>query len=215
MVIYSDHAILVVDKPAGLLALPDGFDPALPYLTQRLEPEYGKLWIVHRLDRETSGVMVLARSAQAHRDLNTQFEQREVKKIYHALVNGEPGWEETVCDLPLRAGAGRRKRTVAGPGGKPALTRFQVLERFGNAALVEARPETGRTHQVRAHLYALGYPILGDALYTLPDQVGSRINRLMLHAFSLAFRHPSTGESISFEAPYPADFTKAIEHLRK
>ncbi len=95
------------------------------------------------------------------------------------------------------------------------MTRVRVLEHLRDAALVEARPETGRTHQVRAHLYALGHPILGDTLYTLTGQAGSSMDRLMLHAFSLSFRHPTTGEQVSFEAPYPADFAKALEQLRK
>jgi 23S rRNA-/tRNA-specific pseudouridylate synthase len=128
-----------------------------------LEQEYGRLWIVHRLDRETSGVLLLARSAEAHRLLNTQFEQHLVSKIYHALVIGSPDWQKKTISLPLRPNGDRHHRTVVDRDkGKPAVTRLNVMERFDHYCLVEAIPETGRTHQIRAHLSALGLYIMGD-----------------------------------------------------
>jgi hypothetical protein len=150
--------------------------------------------------------------------LNGQFEGRRVEKLYHALVTGNPAWQEHTAALPLRSNAGRRHRTVVDPeGGKPAETLFRVLDRFEGAALVEAAPKTGRTHQIRVHLRALEHPILGDPLYTLPDAPAPAplpIERLGLHAWSLAFDHPVTGERLRLQAPYPADFSAALDKLR-
>lgn len=213
-VIYSDGDILVVDKPAGVLSLPDGYDHAVPYLRRLLEPLYGRLWVVHRLDRETSGVIVLARSPEAHRALSLQFAERQVSKIYHAIVDGEPEWEEKMLDLPLRVGVGRHHRTVVDLGnGKPARTRFRILERLNGYALLSAAPETGRTHQIRAHLYDLAFSILSDPLYG-HMQASPYIDRMALHARSLTFWHPSTGEMVTFESAYPADFEFALAQLR-
>jgi tRNA pseudouridine32 synthase / 23S rRNA pseudouridine746 synthase len=214
--IFSDEHIVVVDKPAGLPTLPDGYDKNAPHLLQVLAPRFGKLWIAHRLDRGTSGVMVVARNAEAHRALNIQFDGREVKKAYHALVAGEPPWEEYTVKLPLRANGDRKHRTVVDHGkGKPAVTHLRVLERCGPYSLVEARPETGRTHQIRAHLASLRLPVLGDLLYGgVAATEDAPIERTALHAQSLAFRHPVNEQPLSFEAPYPADFARALRTLR-
>jgi RluA family pseudouridine synthase len=214
-VIFSDEHIVVVDKPAGLPTLPDGYDKAAPHLLQALAPQFGRLWIAHRLDRGTSGVMVVARSADAHRSLNTQFDRRIVKKTYHALITGEPPWDEYTVRLPLRADGDRKHRTVVDHGkGKPAVTPLRVLERFGAYALVEAKPETGRTHQIRAHLAALRLPVLGDPLYGAAAAENGPIDRTALHAHSLAFHHPATLHAVSFKAPYPPDFARALRVLR-
>jgi RluA family pseudouridine synthase len=210
--LWLDAALLAVDKPAGLLTLPDGYDPALPHVRALLEPVYGRLWVVHRLDRGTSGVLVMARSAAAHRHLNDQFARHAVEKVYHAIVHGSPAWEATAVDLALRSGTGRRKRAAVDPGrGKPALTRLEVLRRGAGYSLVEARPATGRTHQIRAHLAAAGHPIAGDDLYG-PEGRGA-FGRTLLHALSLALMHPLTGQPLRLEAPYPADFRQAAAGL--
>jgi RluA family pseudouridine synthase len=229
-VLWTDEQILVVNKPAGLSTLIEGWKPAAPFLKSLLEAHFGRLWTVHRLDKDTSGVIVFARSAGAHRFLNGQFESRQARKIYHALVSGSPAWERQTAIFPLRANAGRRHLTVVDPRlGKAAETELQVIERFPGAALVEAQPHTGRTHQVRAHLAALGHPLLGDGLYTpapagqgKPAQGGhSRrerklglIARAALHAFRLELAHPESGELQSWEAPYPPDFAAALSRLR-
>jgi RluA family pseudouridine synthase len=227
-VIWSDEHIIVIDKPAGLLAIPDGYDPAAPHVKAVLSPHYEPLWIVHRLDRYTSGVMVIARSASAHRQLNTQFQERQVKKTYIALVVGDPAWERKVVDQPLRENVGRRHRTVVDQqNGKPSVTRLQVLDRFGSYCLIEASPETGRRHQIRAHLSAEGFPIACDSLYgskpeilrsdNFPGELPSGeplLNRPGLHARSIDLEHPVTHKRSLFEAPYPQDIMLVLDILR-
>jgi len=215
IILYSDTSLLVVNKPSGVLSIPDGYDQALPYLGRVLEPSFGRLWVVHRLDKGTSGVMVFARSAEAHARLNQQFAEHQVTKSYHALIAGNPDWQSCRVDLPLRSNVGRRKRAVVDDArGKRAITHLQVLERYPGCTLLEARPETGRTHQIRVHLYALGFAILSDPLYGSGD-ISPLISRLALHAHSLTFQHPDTRQEHSFEAPYPADFEQALSRLQK
>ncbi len=222
-IIFQDEALLVINKPAGLSTLPDGYDPSLPHVKSLLEREAGRLWVVHRLDKETSGVLLLARTAQAHRSLNLQFEQHQVVKVYHALVAGSPDWQEQLVDLPLRPNGDRHHRTViAEQGGKPAQTRFTVLQRHAAFTFLEAIPHTGRTHQIRAHLAHLGLSILGDALYqprrSQPAPAsgsGAREQKtspagwtdgMALHARSLEITHPIHAERITFTAAYPASW---------
>jgi RluA family pseudouridine synthase len=227
-IIWADDHLLAVNKPAGLPTLPDGWAPG-PHVKSVLEPIYGRLWIVHRLDRSTSGALVLARTAAAHRDLNLQFDAHAVAKIYHALVVGSPAWEEQVVDLPLRADGDRKHRTIVDPRrGKPSVTGLRVLEQLGAYTLVEARPATGRTHQIRAHLVAVGFPIAGDALYggapvyrpasepgrPTAESLRPLLDRPALHARSLTLRHPATGDQLTFEASYPDDLAAALDELR-
>jgi len=230
-ILYQDEALLVVNKPAGLSTLPDGYNPSLPHVKSLLEQQVGRLWIVHRLDKDTSGVLLLARSAEAHRALNTQFEQHQVSKIYHALVTGNPEWQEQTINLPLRPNGDRSHRTVVDhDAGKPALTQLKVLERFCHYCLVEAAPETGRTHQVRVHLSSLGLHIVGDKLYAdrnraIPPKMVSqplhdvgmiKISTIGmgLHARSLEINHPISRQRLKFEAAYPAWLEDALHLLR-
>ena len=229
-ILHVDEAILVVNKPPGLPSLPDGYDTSAPHLKSLLEREYGPVWIVHRLDRQTSGVIVLARSAAAHRHLNTQFEQRQVSKTYHALVSGNPSWDEKTVRLPLRANGDRRHRTIVdAESGKSALTELKVRQQYYGAkvCLVEAIPHTGRTHQIRAHLAAIGHPLVADALYgsgkalmcsqiLSPTSFSTDIplmERAALHANALEFVHPTRSERFSFCASYPADLERVLQLL--
>jgi RluA family pseudouridine synthase len=211
-ILYEDQFLLIVNKPAGLSVLPDGWEKDSEYLVRMLEENYGRIFIVHRLDKITSGVMVFARDAETHRVLNTQFENHEAQKTYHAIVEGNPKWEEKVARHPLRANVGHKHRTmVDDKNGKPSETRFRVIKRYPESALVEAKPMTGRTHQIRVHAYALGHPLVEDILYGARNRYG--LPHPMLHAQSLSFIHPATNERVKFSAPHPADFEEAMERL--
>jgi RluA family pseudouridine synthase len=211
-IIYEDAHLIVVDKPAGLSVLPDGWEKDSEYLVKMLEQQYGKLFIVHRLDKITSGVMVFALDAETHRALNIQFENHDAQKIYHAILEGNPKWDEKVAKHPLRGNVGHKHRTmVDDKNGKPSETRFRVIKRYQESALVEAKPMTGRTHQIRVHAYALGHPLVEDILYGAHDLYG--IPRPMLHAQTLSFTHPATNEKVKFSAPHPADFEEALKIL--
>ena len=209
-IIYEDDYLIVVNKPAGLPVLPDGWEKNSTYLIKQLEERLGKVFIVHRLDKITSGVMVFARNAETHRALNIQFENHEAQKTYHALLEGNPKWDEKIAKHPLRANVGHKHRTmVDNKNGKPSETRFRMIKRYPASALIEAKPMTGRTHQIRVHAYALGHPLLGDTLYGA--QTTSGIPRAMLHAQALSFIHPATDETVKFSAPHPADFEEIIK----
>jgi RluA family pseudouridine synthase len=211
-ILHLDDSLLIFNKPAGLSVLPEGWDPDAPYLVKMLEEQYGRIWVVHRIDKITSGVMVFALTAEAHRDLNIQFEKHQVGKTYHAIVNGLPAWDEKTTKFLLRVNVGHKHRTmVDDKNGMRSETRLKVLKRYHAQALVEARPLTGRTHQIRVHAYALGHSLLGDVLYSAPET--KLISRPALHAYSLAFAHPKTKESMTFAAPYPEDFQNALHVL--
>jgi len=226
-IIWGDKDLLVIDKPAGMLALPDGYDPALPHVKSLLSPRYGPLWIVHRLDRFTSGVMVLARNAEAHQRLNTQFQERKVKKKYSALVLGNPEWDRKIVALPLKINAGRRHRTVIDLiNGKPSVTQFVVCERFKDYCLIEAVPETGRRHQIRAHLLSEGYPVACDSLYGNQIEIQRSeldpqwqpgdpvLKRPGLHARSIELVHPLDDQMSVFESPLASDLELTLKIMR-
>jgi len=211
-ILYQDEQILAVNKPAGISVLPDGWEKDAPYLVKMLEKEHGKIWIVHRLDKTTSGVIVFARTAEAHRALNIQFENHVADKVYHAIMEGDPKWNEKTAKFPLRANVGKKHRTaVDDKHGKPSETRYRVLKRYQAGVLVEAKPMTGRTHQVRVHAYALGHPLLGDILYSASET--DLISRPALHAYSLTITHPEMKERLTFKSEHPEDFVSALERL--
>jgi RluA family pseudouridine synthase len=230
--LLDDDALLVVNKPAGIASVHDP-NRDEPDLTTLLAAVHGDLFPVHRLDRDTSGVLVFARDAQTHRDLSAQFETRQIDKVYHAIVRGSPTWETRTIDAPLTPNGDRRHRTVVDPeDGKPSVTHFRVLEQVKGFALVEARPETGRIHQIRVHLAVAGHPVAVDTLYGdgKPILLSAHkrdyrpsgghderplLGRLGLHALSLGLKHPATGEPMVFEAAAPKDIGATIKQLGK
>jgi len=212
-IIHIDDHVIILNKPAGLPVLPDGWEKDSEYLVKMLEEKYDKIFIVHRLDKITSGVMVFARDAETHRALNMQFEKHEAQKVYHAIVEGNPKWDEKVTKFPLHANVGHKHRTIVDDkNGKPSETRFGVLKRYQSAAWVEALPRTGRTHQIRVHASALGHPLLGDILYGASES--KLIARPALHAYSLTFTHPATNERATFKAEHPRDFATTLKLLK-
>lgn len=214
--LYQDDDFLVIDKTPGLLSVPDGYHPSLPHLRSVLEPIYGDLWIVHRLDKDTSGVMVLARNAEAHRKFNALFRERQIEKKYHGLITPVPDWRTKDIALPLQTNADRKHRTRVNPtGGKEARSICQVEKTFELGVLMEIQILTGITHQIRAHLRQFDLALFGDTLYRagLPDQPFS-VSRTMLHARSIAFLHPSTGQPMDFTAPYSDDFREVYTKLQ-
>jgi tRNA pseudouridine32 synthase / 23S rRNA pseudouridine746 synthase len=214
-VLWSDENILAVNKPSGLLTIPDGYHPDYPCAVGLLQIRHGQLWVVHRLDKDTSGVLLFARNASAHKYLNDQFQNRQVHKIYRALIAGSPGWEQQEIKLPLKVDGDRKHRTrVNLPGGKPAQTDITILSRFPGYCLVEARPHTGYTHQIRSHLSALGFPVISDPLYD-KDATNHRhiLSRMGLHAYQISFPIPGSVEIMTITAPYPAEFQAALTNL--
>ncbi|MCE5301427.1 MAG: RluA family pseudouridine synthase [Spirochaetia bacterium] len=166
MILYEDNDIVVLNKPSGMLTIPDRFKKELPNLYDMLNLKYGRAFIVHRLDRDTSGVIVFAKNAEAHRNLSMKWEDREIVKSYLAIVEGEPVKEHDFINL--RIGPLKKKKGVMEinrRAGKVAVTEYKVLEKYGDFALVEALPRTGRTHQIRVHLAAIGNPLAIDPLY--------------------------------------------------
>lgn len=211
-ILYEDDVLAVLNKPAGMVVHPGpGHEGGT--LVSGLLHRFGNLsqiggvsrpGIVHRLDKETSGCLVVAKTDAAHRLLAAQFAGREVSKVYLALVSGSPRFRQGTVDAPIgRHAIHRQKMTVSAAGrGREAVTEYRVLESKGGQSLIECRPRTGRTHQIRVHLKHLGCPVLGDPLY------GRRggYARHMLHAWKLEFRHPTTGRRLAFEAVPPPEF---------
>jgi len=232
-VIFEDECVLVVHKPAGLLSVPDRFDAGLPHLRSLLEHRYGPLYLVHRLDRDTSGLLLLARNPEVQAHLSRQFEQRRVKKIYWALVEGRPGEDWGEIDKPLAPHPGKAGRMIVSSKGKDARSRYRLLEAFSMASLLEVELLTGRTHQIRVHLQAIGHPLLVDPVYgrraafRLSELKGRRyrpnrqgeerplLARQSLHARQVRFQHPQGGQELLLEAELPKDMRAALKQLRK
>jgi len=215
-IIFENQDLLIIDKPAGLLSVPDGYDVQLPHLRSLLEPIYGRLWMVHRLDKETSGIMVITRNSNAHSVLNEAFKNRDTKKTYHCLVFPAPDWRNKDIDFPLKVDADRRHRTrVDEKHGKPARSICEVKKHLDDGALIEIKILTGITHQIRAHLREMNLAILGDGLYSagLPAPPID-VPRMMLHARSLSFPDPRTGEILTVSVNYPDDFRQAYQMLK-
>ncbi len=231
--IYEDDAILIINKGSGLLSLPDRFKPELPNLKDWANQYADRIWIVHRLDRDTSGVLILAKSEAAHRHLSLQFENRQVRKHYLALVKGRPSQNTGKIDRPIAPNPHRPGRMIVNKSGKEAVTSFEVRERFRGYSLLQVSIHTGRTHQIRVHMKSIGCPLAIDPIYADDKgiflsqlkgkgyQAGKNkeerplIQRLSLHAKQLSFIHPVTNEEVSFEAPLHKDYRAVLNQLRR
>lgn len=220
-ILYEDDALLLLNKPAGLVVHPGAghgtgtLVHGLLAHTQQLSSVAGpaKPGLVHRLDKDTSGVMVVAKQDVAHRALAKQFADRTIRRTYVAVVRGRVPRERGVIAAPLGRHPKDRQRVAVQPAGRgrEAITHYRVLERLSGATLLELTPQTGRTHQLRVHLAHLGHPILGDPKYRGPTMMGGiPVTRQLLHAWRLGFVHPATGEPVEFTAPWPAAFTQVL-----
>lgn len=201
-ILHADDRIVVADKPSGLLSVPGRGDDKTDCLIERLRIEFPDILLIHRLDLDTSGVMIFARDRATQGEVSQQFEKRLVKKVYVALLDGHLVPEAGRVDLPLIVDWPNRPRQhVNHDTGKPAQTDWQVQGYEGGATRVHLMPVTGRTHQLRVHMAATGHAILGDPLYAAG--AAQAHPRLMLHAETLRIRHPDTGRSMTFTAPVP------------
>jgi 23S rRNA pseudouridine1911/1915/1917 synthase len=218
-IIYQDEDVIVVDKPAGLTVHPAPGHPSgtLVNALLALAPELADLrdrvrpGIVHRLDRDTSGLLVVARNERARDDLIRQMKQREVSKTYLALVQGVPQPPQGTIEAPIGRHPRNRKKMAVVAGGREAETRYRTREEVDGFALLEVEPVTGRTHQIRVHLAAVGHPVAGDSVYGKRSDL---VGRQFLHAWRLAFDLPSSGRRVEFESPLPADLRAALARLR-
>ena len=201
-VLHEDHQILIVNKPAGLLSVPGKTPELADCLIARLEIAYPQVLLVHRLDRDTSGVMVFALTPHAQRHLGLQFEKRQTKKTYLARVAGRMEPKTGTVDLPLIVDWPNRPWQMVDPeNGKPAVTDWRVMKASDVESRVQLYPLTGRSHQLRVHMLSLGHPILGDPLYA--SETAEQYPRMMLHAEELRLRHPDGGAGMKFRVKAP------------
>lgn len=226
-IIFEDEDIVVVNKASGIVVHPSpghnsgSLVNALLFHCKNLSGINGVLrpGIVHRLDKDTSGVIVAAKNDMAHRELSRQFKDREVKKTYLAIVNGDVVNDEDIIDLPIgRDPIHPEKMCVRFDSPRNSQTRYKVLERFTKYTFVQANPRTGRTHQIRVHLANLGHPLLGDTMYgpnKRQDEFTTVLPHFALHAKEIKFKHPRSGKEVEFLGNLPEDFSKTLEILRK
>lgn len=201
--LYEDEHLLAVDKPSGLLSVPGRGERMADCLAARVQARFPDAMVVHRLDMDTSGLVLMARGPLVQRLLSQQFMARQVDKRYEAVVHGVLAQGEGEIDLPLITDWPRRPRQkVDAEIGKPSLTRFRLLQPLANSSRVSLEPVTGRSHQLRVHLMALGHPIIGDDLYGPPGD-RARAGRLMLHACDVALAHPVSGQALKLACPCP------------
>lgn len=231
-ILYEDDHIIAINKPARLLVIQDRFNKLEENLHDLLELEFNKIYTLHRLDKETSGVLIFAKDANTHKELSTQFENHKVKKTYHVLVKGVPNQKEGVINLPIaKKNAHENIMVIDKKKGKPSITNYRVLKVFKDYTLIEANPQTGRTHQIRVHFKAIGLPLAIDKLYGDKDKIflsdikpkfkssssGEKalMDRLTLHAYSIEFIHPYKNQKINIVAEHFKDFRSLIKNLEK
>ena len=220
-VIYEDKDIIVVNKPKGMVVHPANGNPDGTLVNAILAMCKGSLsgiggeirpGIVHRLDKDTSGLLIVAKNDEAHIKMSKQIQDRKVEKRYIALVRGNVPDDEATIDMPIARSKVDRKKMAVDKNGKEAVTHFKVLKRYGNYTLLEIKIDTGRTHQIRVHMSYIGYPVVGDSVYSSgKNEFG--VEGQMLHARYLKFKHPITGKELNLEAPLPEYFEKIIKQL--
>ena len=217
-IVHEDAALIVIDKPAGLVVHPGAGQPDRTLMNALLAhapalANVPRAGIVHRLDKDTSGLLVVAKTVEAQTSLVKQLADRTMRRLYLALVQGDPPASGAI-DAPVGRDAKVRTRMAVTHRGKPARTTYRVIERFGRAALVECRLETGRTHQIRVHFQHIRHPLVGDTVYRRGTRHGIAFPRQALHAAELTLVHPASGETTTWRAPVPRDFKKLLDDLR-
>lgn len=214
-IIFQDKDLIAVSKPSGLLTIQDGFHPEIPNLRTVLKELYGEIYTVHRLDKLTSGIVLFARNAATHRDLSIQFSDRKIEKTYLAVVHGFPIWQNKIIDQPLKVNGDRSHRTVISLiEGKKAATLVKCLIKSETYTLLEIKPKTGYSHQIRAHLSASGFPVVGDKLYCRTSSIAKADNIsssfFYLHSKSISFFHSGINEMLSLNTDIPDYFEQFI-----
>lgn len=221
-ILYQDADVVIVNKPSGMVVHPAAGNEsgtlvnALLYHVHDLSGIGGEMrpGIVHRLDKDTSGLILIAKNDAAHTALSEQFKQRTMEKHYRAVAHGSFAKPEGLIDAPIGRHPVDRKKMAVVANGKPSRTEWHVLEQLHGATYLDVHLLTGRTHQIRVHMLSVGHPLLGDKIYAPNLKTAVRVLRLMLHAYSLAFTHPTTGERLTFCAPLPAAFEETLQKLR-
>ena len=238
-VLYEDENLIAVNKPAGILVTPDRWSPSIPtiqdmireYIRRQVGGGHPNIRVVHRLDKDTSGVTILAKNVKTQTYLSRQFEKGEINKTYYAIVKGVMSKDEGIINFSLLESLKKPGTMTVNAKGKQSISVYKVLEKFKNSTLVEVNPLTGRTHQVRVHLMSIGYPLLFDPIYgdstpfylsqlkkNYKEKEGKErpfLSRLTLHAFRLSFREPAEGKTLVLEAPLPDDFARTLKYFRK
>ncbi len=231
VVIFEDEDLLIVNKPSAITVIPERIHTERENLQGILQKQYGRLFIVHRIDRATSGLVCFARNEAAHKNISLQFQNHQVQKFYRAIVKGRMKEKNGRIDLPIAENMAHAGTMLVNKRGKDALTLYEVEEEFKNATLVKVEIKTGRTHQIRVHLTYIGYPLLVDEIYADAaafyfssikknykhgdEEERPTIARLSLHASSLKLMHPTLNKEMFFESPLPKDMEIVLKLLRK
>ena len=231
-IIFEDDDIIIIDKPAKLLTIPDRYDSNIENLFSSLKENREGLLINHRLDKDTSGLILFSKNEETHKKMSDIFESRQIEKIYMAILNYTPDLKSGKIDMPISSSNSAKKEVEIDEAGKPAVSYFEVLESFKRHSLVKVKIETGRMHQIRVHMKSIYCPIICDDLYgdgkpfmlsdikvkykkNRNEDERPLINRVALHSHSLSFKHPNTNKKIHVESELPKDMKAAINQLRR
>jgi len=232
-ILFENEQVVAVNKPAGVLSIPDRFDQHLPSMSKMLQQKYGQVFVVHRIDRDTSGVLLFAKDRQAHEILSKQFESREIEKYYYALVNGRLSATAGRIESAIAPHPGKPGKMTVSKKGKPAISEYEVMETFALFSWLKIQIQTGRTHQIRVHMQSIGHPVVMDELYGVDNPIflsslkrryhlGKHdkeerplLKRLALHAAIIRFRMPGSDVLCTIEAPLPKDLHATLQQLRK